>query len=70
MAAIKGNDGMIDLTQSDDDTMTDQDEIPTQPIEDAQPGLDLKDSKESKKDAMASDESEEEGEEFAQGSFR
>jgi len=69
MAAERKQDGSIDLTLSDDELP------PTQPIHDSQPmdDDDLKGSDESKdvKDSDASgDELEEEGEEFAQGSFR
>lgn len=70
MAAEKKQDGSIDLTMSDDDIP------PTQPLSDSEPMAEDLDSgvHESKDVKLVADPDEsdfdEEGEEFAQGSFR
>lgn len=69
MAAERKQDGSIDLTLSDDELP------PTLPVVDCEPMADddLKgsdESKDMKDDASSGDELTEEGEEFAQGSFR
>ena len=70
MSAEKKKDGSIDLTMSDDDIPSNGSVTPTQRLDDddhesSHDGKDMKDE-----DSKEESDFDEEGEEFAQGSFR